>query len=94
MALIPPEATAFTHRDAPFLVGVFTTWQAPAEAEANRAWARERWSRLSRFFPGGSYSNFEAEGTLKAMLGSATPRLTAQKRAWDPTEAFGPLPGA
>jgi FAD/FMN-containing dehydrogenase len=93
MTRVPPEATAFTHRDAAFLVGVFATWQSPAEAEANRAWARERWSRLSRFFPGGSYSNFEAEGTLKAMLGIAAPGLTALKQEWDPAGMFGPLPG-
>jgi FAD/FMN-containing dehydrogenase len=94
LARVPPGATAFTQRGEDFLVGLFTTWQGPAESAVNRAWARERWGRLSRFFPGGSYSNFEAEGSMKAMLGGAGPRLTALKKAWDPGGVLGPLPGA
>jgi FAD/FMN-containing dehydrogenase len=94
MSRTPPEATAFPHRSDQFLIGVFATWQSPSEADENRDWARERWGRLSRFFTGGSYSNFEAEGTLKSMLGIAATRLTSLKRAWDPAGTFGPLPGA
>jgi hypothetical protein len=93
MGRVPPMATAFAHRGAAFLVGVFTTWQDPGSSEENLAWARERWGRLSRFFPGASYSNFEAEGSLRAMLGSSAPRLTALKQEWDPSGVFGPLPG-
>jgi len=90
----PASATAFTHRDAPFLAGLFTAWQDPPAAPANLAWATERWSTLARSLSGDSYVNFEAQGSLAAMAGAAAGRLGTLKKTWDPDGTFGPMPGA
>jgi len=89
----PAAATAFAHRDAPFLVGLFTAWQDPPAAAANLAWATERWSAITRSLSGESYSNFDTQGSLAAMLGAGAGRLGSLKRTWDPDGAFGPMPG-
>jgi FAD/FMN-containing dehydrogenase len=95
IARVPVGATAFPHREASFLVGLFTTWEAPSAASENLAWAKERWGRLSPLLSAtASYSNFEAQGSFSAMQGPAAPGLTRLKQTWDPDGLLGPLPGA
>jgi FAD/FMN-containing dehydrogenase len=91
MARVPREATAFTHRDKPFMVSVLNEWQDPAETERQLAWTDEAWQAL-RGYGSGVYVNFledEGDGRIREAYGEETyARLAAVKRRYDPTNVF------
>ena len=94
-ARLSPEATAFPHRDYPFNLLVFTSWDDPADDAANIGWARELWRALQPYLAEGVYVNYlgdaAAEGAdrVRAAYGAATyDRLAALKRTYDPTNRF------
>jgi FAD/FMN-containing dehydrogenase len=88
---IAASATAFGHRDAPFLVNEIGTWTDSHEAERHIAWVRGL-SEALRPFSAGSYVNFlaqEGAQVTKAAYTEATySRLVALKTKYDPTNLF------
>jgi FAD/FMN-containing dehydrogenase len=90
MGRVDPEATAFAHRDAQFLVvsAKFLPVGAPDEAVAA---ARAEWQTIGRHGIG-SYAGFlgsDTDDDIAALWPSATlARLTEVKRAWDPDNVF------
>jgi len=88
---IAASATAFGHRDAPFLVNEIATWTDQEKAASHIAWARGLSAALQPF-SAGSYVNFLAqEGaqvTKAAYTEASYERLVALKTTYDPTNLF------
>ncbi|MFJ1651461.1 FAD-binding oxidoreductase [Streptomyces sp. NPDC088337] len=92
---VPPNATAFVHRNDLFVFAAETTWadsDLPGVAEANLHWLKQFYDDI---FPDKSpeqaYQNFP-DPTLKnwrqAYYGTNYPRLVRVKRKYDPTGFF------
>jgi FAD/FMN-containing dehydrogenase len=90
---VKPEETAFVRRNSPFLIGIESNWENPADDETNIAWARDVFRDLQRFSPGGAYLNFpgfaeEGEELMKKSYGDNYSRLQKIKATYDPDNFF------
>ncbi len=88
---VAPEATAYTHRDAQFVMNVHGRWADPANDTKCIAWARELFQAAAPFATGGVYVNFltQDEGErVKTAYGSNYDRLVTLKKKFDPTNLF------
>lgn len=88
---IPPGATAFAHRTAPFSFHVLSGWSDPAQDDETMAWTRELHGAMKPFSTGGVYVNLlgEDEGArARAAYGSNYERLQRVKAEWDPDNLF------
>ena len=88
---VPPEATAFAHREARWDALVLSCWDDPAEDAAQVAWSRDVWASW-RPFSTGVYANAvgaDAEREeVRAAFGARYERLAALKAKYDPTNLF------
>jgi FAD/FMN-containing dehydrogenase len=91
MARVAADATAFGHRDAPYLVNMYAIWTNPSEAERHIAWLRGLTAALGPCSRG-VYVNFLAdegeEGVRAAYDVAAYERLVALKNKYDPLNLF------
>ena len=88
---IAPEAMAYRHRDAKFIMNVHGRWDSPAEDQRGIAWARDVFKAAAPFASEGAYVNFmtEDEGErVSAVYGANYPRLKAIKEKYDPANIF------
>ena len=88
---VPAAATAYTHRDASFVLNVHGRWADPAKDAACIAWARSLFDAAAPFATGGAYVNFltQEEGErVPAAYGQNYERLVAVKDRYDPTNLF------
>jgi FAD/FMN-containing dehydrogenase len=88
---VPADATAYPHRDVPYLVHIVGMWADPAEDARGISWARETWRALHPFSAGGVYQNFisdEDDTAAREAYGASYARLAAIKRQYDPTNVF------
>ena len=88
---VPPEATAYTHRDAQFVVNVHGRWADPAKDAECIGWARDLFRAAGPFATGGVYVNFltQEEGDrVRAAYGSNYDRLVLLKSRYDPSNLF------
>jgi FAD/FMN-containing dehydrogenase len=88
---VSADATAYTHRDAEFVLNVHTRWDDPADDEKCVAWAREFFDRTAPFATGGVYVNFMPEDEtdrVAAAYGSNYRRLVELKDKYDPDNFF------
>lgn len=88
---VAPEATAFTHRDARFVMNVHGRWADPAKDAECIAWARSLFEAASPHATGGAYVNFltqEEQGRVQAAYGFNYSRLTRLKHKYDPNNLF------
>ncbi len=80
-----------SHRDAPFIVNLGSTWTDPRENQRHIDWTRDSFAALGRFATG-AYVNFmgdEGEERVKAAYGAEKfSRLTSLKNKYDPTNMF------
>ena len=86
-----PDATAYAHRDARFVMNVHGRWDDAADDERCTAWAREFFKASAPFASGGVYVNFltSDEGDrVKSAYGQNYERLTQVKRRYDPANLF------
>jgi FAD/FMN-containing dehydrogenase len=97
LARVPPDATAFGNRRAPFNLSIDAMWDDPlAESVTSRAhieWTRAFWKDMQAFSDGGVYLNFpgfgeEGEALTRAGLGDNFARLREVKATYDPTNLF------
>ncbi len=92
VARVPSEATAFAHRDAPYLLWIVNMWADPAESEQNVAWTRGIWEAMRPFSTGGVYVNAlgdEGHERVRSAYGAAHyERLVTLKNRYDPTNFF------
>jgi hypothetical protein len=81
--------TAFPHRRAETMIGLFTTWTDPAQDDANIASTREWWSEIEPH-TGGFYPNLrdEEERRVWDNYGPNYARLVKIKSRVDPANLF------
>jgi len=88
---VSKEATAYTHRDAAFVMNVHTRWDNPANDATCIAWARELFQAAAPFATGGAYVNFmtqEEQERVRSAYGSNYDRLVSLKKKYDPDNLF------
>jgi FAD/FMN-containing dehydrogenase len=93
MGRVRPEATAFYHRQAPFLLTIEANAEDSATDEANIAWVRRRYDEATRFSRGGTYFNFGGfweggEEMLAQSFGANYRRIREVKTKYDPENVF------
>jgi FAD/FMN-containing dehydrogenase len=91
MARVAPDATAFAHRDKPFMLTIIAAWADPAASVRHRAEVERFW-RAVQSHAAGVYVNFlgeEGEARIRDAYGPATyARLAELKRRYDPANLF------
>jgi hypothetical protein len=88
---VPDAATAYTHRDAQFVLNVHGRWGDPANDGKCIDWARELFHAAAPFATGGVYVNFltqEEQDRIPAAYGDNYERLVTLKRKYDPDNMF------
>jgi FAD/FMN-containing dehydrogenase len=89
---VSSDATAFAHRDPPYVLNINARWPLTEPPDAHVAWARDLWAAMRPYSAGGTYVNFLAdEGVerVRAAYGEHTyRRLVAVKSAYDPGNTF------
>ena len=85
--------TAYSRRDADYLINVTSVWEKPEESERMITWAQEFSGALRPYEVGGGYVNYfssdEGDGRVRATYGPEKyARLAALKRQYDPTNFF------
>ena len=88
---MPPDATAYYHRDAKFVLNVHGRWDEVAHDEICIAWAREFFQASAPYASAGAYVNFmtQEEGDrIAAAYGSNYDRLIQIKQRYDPENIF------
>ncbi len=82
---VPPDATAFVHRGARFLL------EHVAPAGADDTWVDRSWATAHAHGCGGVYPNFpdpRLDDWALAYHGTNLPRLVAAKHTYDPDRLF------
>ncbi len=88
---LTPDATAYSHRDAEFVVNVHGRWETAAEDDRGISWSRDFYRDAARFATGGVYVNFMTEeetDRVGAAYGPNWDRLVEIKRRYDPDNLF------
>ena len=88
---VPQEATAYTHRDADFVLNVHGRWADAGKDSTCIGWARELFQAAAPFATGGAYVNFltQEEGDrVQAAYGANYARLARLKQTYDPANLF------
>jgi FAD/FMN-containing dehydrogenase len=87
---VAPEATAYPHRDAEYVMNVHARWESASEDEVCIRWARDYFNDSAPYASGGVYVNFIPEGEVEveAAYGPNYDRLLALKRKYDPNNLF------
>ncbi|HTY32524.1 FAD-binding oxidoreductase [Mycobacterium sp.] len=89
---VPPEATAFSARNHPYIVHLITTFTDPADAERCKSWTDEAYETLRPLGPASTYLNFvgdEGQARIRASFGEVTYRRLAKLKArLDPDNRF------
>jgi FAD/FMN-containing dehydrogenase len=92
---VRPDATAFPHRGAAFLLK-HETVAPPARRADALGWLTESWSVVHPWGTGGAYVNFpdpDLDDWSPAYHGSNRDRLLRVKAAYDPEDRFGQVSG-
>jgi hypothetical protein len=91
VARVAPDATAFGHRDARYVLNIVAGWSDMQDDPANVRWARDFWNAI-RPDTDGAYVNFldvdDDRRLGEAYDSAALARLRAVKAAWDPDNVF------
>ncbi len=88
---VAPDATAYPHRDARFVMNVHGRWERPEDDERCIAWAREFFQKSAPYASGGVYVNFltqEETDRIQAAYGPNYRRLVEVKKKFDPDNLF------
>ena len=86
-----PDATAYAHRDACFVMNVHGRWDDAADDARCMAWARDFFKASAPFASAGVYVNFltaDEGDRVKAAYGPNHDRLAQIKRKYDPANLF------
>ncbi|HBI08940.1 MAG TPA: FAD-linked oxidase [Franconibacter pulveris] len=88
---VPPEAMAYSSRDARYVMNVHGRWETAAEDERCIAWAREFFAKSQPFASGGAYINFLTHDETDRIVfayGTTWKRLVELKNKYDPMNLF------
>ncbi len=86
-----PDATAYPHRSALFVMNVHGRWEKPSDDDRCIAWSRKFFDAAAPFAGGGVYVNFmtaDETDRVRAAYGANYDRLAQVKRKYDPTNLF------
>jgi FAD/FMN-containing dehydrogenase len=90
MGRLAPDATAFAHREAPFVYNIVGMWPDSAGDADSIAWVREFYEAM-RPYGLGAYINFMGEGEdarVASAYGANYARLVSIKDKYDPDNLF------
>lgn len=88
---IPVSATAYSARDAKFVVNVHGRWESRQEDEKCIAWSRAFFNAAARYASAGAYVNFmtgDENERISAAYGPNYARLQEVKQRYDPENIF------
>lgn len=87
---VAPDATAFSHRDVPFSLGIWTGWSDPADDEANVTWTRAFFGAVKSYGVGVyvNYLGADESDRIDEAYGGNFARLVEIKTQWDPDNLF------
>jgi FAD/FMN-containing dehydrogenase len=89
---VPAEATALSHRDAPWMYHALSIWTDEADTERNVAWTDALVAALAPFARRGTHPNHVSSSRrerVRSFYGDETyERLVAVKDRWDPANVF------
>lgn len=88
---VPPEATAFPHRQWAYNFGITSVWTDPARTNANIGWTRGYWKDVQPWLADEVYVNYlgeEGEERVRSAYGANYARLVALKDRYDPANVF------
>jgi FAD/FMN-containing dehydrogenase len=88
---VPPDATAYPHRQQGFNLLVISQWTDPADTVGGIAWARETFENLAPYMADRSYTNYlpaDDHGRVRQAFGPNYERLVEVKRLYDPDNRF------
>ncbi len=87
---VSPDAMAYPHRDAEYVMNVHTRWDDPADDRRCVDWARDFFTATTPYATGGVYVNFitEDEERVTAAYGANYRRMTELKHRYDPENLF------
>ena len=88
---VAPEAMAYAHRDAKFVLNVHGRWESAAEDRICIEWARAFFKASAPYASAGAYVNFmteEESERVTAAYGSNYDRLAQLKKRFDPDNVF------
>jgi FAD/FMN-containing dehydrogenase len=92
MGRVPTSATAFAHRDSPYILNVIARSSQRRGFDRHTDWARSTRTALSSYGPDAMYVNFTGETDVDKVRASYPPatyaRLVAVKNEHDPTNMF------
>jgi len=88
---LPPDATAYPHRNVQFAMNVHGRWIDPADDDKVVSWAREFFTAAAPHAAGSVYINFltqDETARIREAYGPNYPRLQAIKQRYDPDNLF------
>jgi FAD/FMN-containing dehydrogenase len=90
---VPPDATAFSHRDESYLIHVLSQWEDPEDTERCMAWAKDAGVSLRSVGSGASYLNLigddeQTERVNAFWNDTRMARLREVKAKYDPENVF------
>ncbi len=88
---LAPDATAFVHRDARYIMQYLTFWDEDAQGAAKVAWLRALYAAVDPYTAGGCYRNYcdlDLTDWATRYYGANYARLQGLKRRLDPAERF------
>lgn len=87
---VAPDATAYPHRNANFVMNVHTRWEDRSMDTMCIDWARKLFDKTAPYSTGGVYVNFISEGEdrVEAAFGANFEQLAKVKRKYDPDNFF------
>ena len=94
VADVPQDATAFWHRDKPYMLNFEANWEDEADDDANVAWGRNGIAETAELaVASGGYGNFPGmnEDPVKLRFGDNYERLLEVKSKYDPENLFGTI---
>lgn len=89
---VAPDETAYSHRDAKFVLNVHGRWERAEEDPRCISWARDFFNAAAPHAMGGVYVNFLTEEEVDRIPAAYRPevwkRLVEVKSKWDPKNLF------
>ena len=88
---VPVDATAYSSRDAEYVMNVHGRWDDPSEDETVIGWARDFFAATTEFASGSVYVNFltaDEQERIAAAYGPNYDRLAKIKARYDPENLF------
>jgi len=90
-ARVGKSETAWSYREARWVLVIAAVYPDPADTEKNVQWVRDYWEAVHPYSAGGAYINFmmdEGEDRIRASYRDNYQRLVDIKRKYDPANLF------